>query len=417
MITEIYARQAYSDIGTIGIEARIRTDQGETGKALCAPGLAAGRHESLLPVGAGDVGPAASYINQVAAPQLMGLDAGDQRACDSVIRALDLERIGTVGAMALSEAVLRVGAKQRRLPPYRQIGAEPFRLPTPTCVAAMGSTRYGDSAAGGKPIYYFAACRYDSFSDAAYGLWQAMSAYTALLTKALGFKAEMDSEIMIPKGRIQHDEELLSLMCQAIRESGQESRVELCLDLGSDHFYHVESDRYQGILREGGYTRSEWMDELTRLCRNYPIAMLQDPLQPEDFAGFAQLRSRVPALVAAGEAVASREERLELGARQGAFDAVTVTPASVGTLSGAGETVRLARKLGLAVAIAGGHGEDVTAGDYAVGLGCDLLLGCGVSFLCNRLLEIEDELGTAARFAGSAFLERRDAKKKEGQTL
>lgn len=422
MITEICARQAYSDSGTIGMEVQVGTAEGITGKALCAPGLITGRYECPVPRdcsasfhGNGMEG-AAEYINLVAAQKLRSLKITDQQMCDQAIAALDFERMGTIGASALSEAILQGGAKKRQLPLYQYIGGErPLRLPVPTYAAAMGSTRYGNFTAGGKPGYYFAAFGYDTFLDAVYGLWLTVTSYTALLTTALGFKIEMDSESMIPKGSMKHDEELLALMHRAIVESGQENRMGICINMGADHFYDLETDTYRGIFCAERYARSEFIAEIERLCLAYPIILLQDPMQADDFAGFAEIRSRVPALVMAGEAVASRQDRLIAGANQGAFDAVSVSPACAGTMTRTKDMAELARQLGLLTTISGGHGEDITVGDYAVGLGCDMLMGCGVSFLCNRLLEIERELGAAAEFSGAVFWKKKNVGEGKGK--
>lgn len=400
-ITNVNAIRAYTDQGPLGIEVRVTTERGALRRALCAAPQMGTEQELLSAVRAVNDG----------GRLLLGCDAGDQTGCDARIRAMDAKAMGSAGVAALSQAVLSAGAAASGLPVYRALGRrERYRLPVPAYQAAMGGNRYGAGPAGVPyPIYSFAACGFDRFSDASYGLWETVSAYTAVLSRALGFKIEMDSENCIPKGSVRCDEEILALMTRSIEQAGLTGRVGIVAELGAGRYYDRASGCYRGFLSGEPLDRAALLDRLAALCAEFPILAVQDPLEPGDLEGFTLLTGRVPALVFGGEALGGRQDRL---AQVNVEGAALLLP-QLGTLTDAAAFARRAEEHGLCTAIRGDHGEDVSIADYAVGLNCGLLLGCGISFVCDRLLEIEEELGGSAAFAGPDLAARYAADREE----
>ncbi len=400
-ITNVNAIWAYTDQGPLGIEVRVTAERGACGRALCAAPQLGTEQELLSAVRAVNDG----------GRLLLGCDAGNQAGCDARIRAMDVSVMGSAGVAALSQAVLSAGAAAGGLPVYRALGRrERYRLPVPAYQAAMGGNRYGAGPTGVPyPIYSFAACGFDRFSDASYGLWETVSAYTAVLTRALGFKIEMDSENCIPKGSVRCDEEILTLMAQAIEQAGLTGRVGIVAELGADRYYDKTSGCYRGLLSGEPLDRAALLDRLAALCAGFPVLAVQDPLESGDLEGLGLLAGRVPALVFGGEALDGRQDRLAQTAAEGAG---LLLP-RLGTLTDAAAFVRRAEERGLCTALRGDHGEDVAIADYAVGLNCGLLLGCGISFVCGRLLEIEEELGGSTAFAGPDLAARYAADREE----
>ena len=412
-ILHIKAEEAYSDRGMIGIQVYAQVTGGAEGRALCAPDCLPGRYESPVPMDQGikyhgeGLSAAVAYINSTAAVKLRGMEISNPSVCDAAIRSMDLQKMGVLGAAALSEAIWKAAAQALQIPLYRYIGGRDVnKLPVPACVAVMGSVR-GNSRQrmGGRPIYSFLAYGFPTFSEAVYGLWETVVKFTELLTNFLGFKVEMDGENLIPKGYLDDDTALLDILEGAIRQAGCSGRVGIFLDLAADHFYDQASETYCGLFSEEQYTREELMEKLRGLCEKYPIVLLQDPLQADDFAGFAQLRQDLPAAVVGNELFVSQMDRLKRGIRENACDGAALVIAHVGTVSDAKASAALAEKEGLLTCTYGVRGEDVDAADYAVGFGCDILENCGITFLCNRMLEIEQELGKAAVFAGQSILD------------
>ena len=100
-----------------------------------------------------------------------------------------------------------------------------------------------------------------------------------------------------------------------------------------------------------------------------------------------------------------RYEALELRDGGEAW-AVLIKPNQVGRLTRALETIALARTAGYATVMAhrAGDTEDTTIADLAVATGCRFIKAGGPArservAKYNRLLRIEEELGTDARFA------------------
>ena len=155
------------------------------------------------------------------------------------------------------------------------------------------------------------------------------------------------------------------------------------------------------------------IDELEAWCRDFPVVSLEDPLSEDDWSGWTEVTQRWESSVQllGDDLFVTQVDRLERGVREGAANAVLVKPNQCGTLSGAQATVERARAAGYATVVSARSGdtEDAWLADLAVGWRAgQIKVGSTTrserTAKWNRLLRIEQELGSGAEFAGRAAL-------------
>ena len=187
--------------------------------------------------------------------------------------------------------------------------------------------------------------------------------------------------------------------------AGYENRIGIVIDVGADHFYDVRRRCYHGLFAERTFSYQELVEKLLEFQREYPILLIQDPLQADDFEGYEELTRESSAMIVGNEIFGGKIDRFSEGIKKRICDGITISPALIGTVTDACNFAAYAAEQKMYISTYGTRGEDVDIGDYAVGLGSSILLGSGLNFVCNRILEIERELGTAATFAGPSILQ------------
>ena len=147
-----------------------------------------------------------------------------------------------------------------------------------------------------------------------------------------------------------------------------------------------------------------------QLVATYPIASIEDPLQEDDYEGFARLTKELGIQIVGDDLFVTNTERLQKGIEMGAANALLWKYNQVGTLSEALDAAQMAfrNSYGVVVSERSGETEDYTIADCVVGLNAgQIKTGAPVrserTSKYNRLLRIEEELGNTARYAGRNF--------------
>jgi enolase len=156
-------------------------------------------------------------------------------------------------------------------------------------------------------------------------------------------------------------------------------------------------------------TREELMDFYEELVSAYPLQSIEDPLEEEDFDGFAELTKALNIQIVGDDLFVTNIKRLKKGIEVGAANALLLKVNQIGTLSEALDAAQLAFRndYGVQVSERSGQTEDTWLADLAVGLNAGQIK-TGVSrgertAQYNQLFRIEEELGNRARYAGRSF--------------
>ena len=417
LIKQIKALEILSSVGRPTIQATVITDDGVEGVASVPSGTSKGKHEAkeLYDGGSrfGGYGgrKAVDNIHKYIAPKLIGKQVVRQREIDELLIAIDGTKdkgnLGSNAILAVSLAVARAGAKSAGLPLYRYIGGlGTNRLPIPLATVLAGG-RYSPSSLDFED-YFFIPTGFQAFSEALEGLVEAYRCLGKVLKEKLGAVPNIPGGAYAPL--IDDTDEAFDIMLEAIEKAGFSKKILLGLDIVGSDLYNEKNGRYRLKGRE--ITTDELAEYYKDLVKRYPVVFLEDPFHEDDFESFSRLTSALPQIQIVGDDLfTTNPARLKEGIEKKAANTLLWKVNQIGTLSEAHDAAVLAirNNYNIAVSMRSTDTNDSFIADMAVGLGAlQIKAGppvCGERVAkYNRLLEIEQELGAKAEFAGKNYL-------------
>jgi enolase len=211
-------------------------------------------------------------------------------------------------------------------------------------------------------------------------------------------------------------EAALDFVMQAIEKAGYTpgQDVMLALDCAATEFFKNGKYAYEGE----GKTRSgeEQARYLSDLVSRYPIVSIEDGMAEDDFAGWKALTDLVgdKCQLVGDDLFVTNVKRLSQGIERGLGNSILVKVNQIGTLTETLAAVEMAHKAGYTAVMShrSGETEDSTIADLAVATNCGQIKTGSLArsdrtAKYNQLLRIEEELGSAARYAGKQALRRR----------
>lgn len=415
-IIEIHAREILDSRGDPTIEVDVALEDGAWGRATVPSGASTGRHEALelrdadspRYLGRG-VRKAVAGVNEEIALALRGMDALDQRAVDHRLRALDgtktKRRLGANAILGVSLAVARAAAASAGLPLYRYLGGESaVELPVPMVNILSGGLHGGGNL--DFQDYLVIPLRATSTSQA---LEDSAAVYRAM-KDVLKSRAVYEAGVADEGGyasRLESNEQGLELMVEAIERAGfaPGRDAAIAVDVAASQFWH--EGRYSLSVEGVDLAAAELVGRLEEWARRYPILSIEDGLAEEDWAGWKLLTERLGARcqLIGDDLFVTQTERLRRGIESGVANAVLVKMNQVGTLTETLEVVELARRHDYRTILSArsGETEDDSLADLAVATGSGQIKIGSVTrserlAKYNRLLRIEQELGSRARY-------------------
>jgi len=434
-IAEVRGREILDSRGNPTVEADVKLDCGCVGRAAVPSGASTGVHEALELRDAEDryrgkgVQRAVSNVNEVIAPEMVGMDATRQRAIDSLMLELDgTDNKGQLGAnaiLAVSLAAAKAAAKGVGLPLYRYLGGTNARyLPVPM----MNILNGGEHAANNVDLQEFMVMPMgaDCFAEAIRMGAEVFHALADVLEEGGrstavgdegGFAPDLDSNV-----------EALEVIMKAIDRAGYEAGEEvfIALDPAASEFYG-EDAKGRGITAEGKYvlaaeeegnqakSQAEMVDFYADLCDRFPIVSIEDALDQDDWEGWKKLTDQLGDSVqlVGDDLFVTSVERLQKGIDNGIANSILVKVNQIGTLSEAMDAIETAEKAGYTAVVShrSGETEDTTIADLVVGANTGQIKTGSASRTdrvakYNQLLRIEEELGEEARYGNELWKEK-----------
>ncbi len=416
-IAEIRAREILDSRGNPTVEADLFLDDGAWGRASVPSGASTGEGEALerRDGGARYLGKgvlrAVRAVSEEIAPALRGRPA-DQEEIDRGLIALDAtadkSRLGANALLAVSLALAKAAAASRRLPLYRSIGGPTARrLPVPLMNVLNG----GAHAANTLDVQEFMLVPYGAarFSEALRAGAEIFHHLKALLTERRLSTGVGDEGGFAPNAG--GAEEALALLVEATTRAGYRpgEDVALALDVAASELAGEGGYvfRREGVVR----TAPEVIDYYDALAGRFPLVSIEDGVGEADWAGWRALTARLGRRLqlVGDDLFVTNPVRLRRGIAEGVANAILVKPNQIGTLTETLEAVRLAQAAGYAVILShrSGETEDTIIADLAVAVGVgQIKTGAPArgerTAKYNQLLRIEEELGSAATYAGRA---------------
>ncbi|HEX8100421.1 MAG TPA: phosphopyruvate hydratase [Actinomycetota bacterium] len=414
VIQEIHAREILDSRANPTVEAEVLLADGSAGRASVPSGASTGTHEAIevrdgdtSRFGGKGVRTACRNIREEIAPQLLGMEALNQREVDAAMLDLDgtpkKTRLGANALLAVSLATAKAAAQSLGLPLYRYLGGpQAHLLPAPLVNVING----GVHAANPLELQEFMLVPVGAASFGEGLRW------SAEIVHALGssLKAKGLSTGVGDEGGFAPDistaREALELLIGAIEQAGLEpgTEVALALDAAASEFFKDGAYALEGRKRSSADIAAFF----TSLLDSYPIVSIEDPLAEDDWDGWVALTEALDERVqlVGDDLFVTNLERLERGIDAGTANAVLVKLNQIGTLSETLDVIRMAKEASYGVVIShrSGETEDTTIADLAVATNAgQIKTGAPTrserTAKYNQLLRIEEELGQTARYA------------------
>jgi enolase len=211
------------------------------------------------------------------------------------------------------------------------------------------------------------------------------------------------------------NQEAVELILAAIDIAGYKAGRDCFIALDPAASSFCQNGKYVLEKEKRTLSSAELTEYYARWVKDYPIVSIEDGLAEDDWEGWVALTTRMgdKVVLVGDDLYVTNLKRLEMGIARYASNAILIKPNQVGTLTETINTVKRAQKAGWLTIVShrSGETEDTTIADLAVALGTGLIktgAPCRSERVAkyNRLLRIEEELGSMARFPGRDVFKR-----------
>ena len=433
IIEKILAREILDSRGNPTVEVDVKLRDGIVGRAAVPSGASTGEHEAVelrdgdkvRYLGKG-VLKAVENVNTEIQKALKGKDAAHQEEIDRFMIVLDgtpnKSRLGANAILGVSLACARAVSSSRGIPLFQYLGGETANLlPVPM----MNIINGGVHADNNVDLQEFMIMPFgaETFRDAL-----RMGAEVFHHLKKILHDKKLSTAVGDEGGfapNLTSNNEALDVIMDAIAKAGYQAGkdVKIALDPASSSFYG--KDKLGGNVNPGKYvlcaeqqrvkTAEEMIEFYAALCEKYPIFSIEDGLAEDDWDGWKKLNERLgkKIQIVGDDLFVTNTKRLERGIEEKSANSILIKVNQIGTLSETIAAVRLAHKNNFTAVMShrSGETEDTTIADLAVALSTGQIKTGSTSRtdrICkyNRLLRIEESLGSKAVYAGPKLATR-----------
>mgnify|MGYP000185629169 CR=1 FL=1 len=422
-ISKVSSREILDSRGNPTVEVDVSLSDGSNGRAAVPSGASTGTHEAME-LRDGDrsrflgkgVLRAVTNVTDIIGPAVVGMNAGNQRELDEALINLDgTENKSSLGAnsiLGVSMASCRAAAASAGVSLFQHLSdGNATLLPIPMMNILNGG-QHADNNVDIQEFMIFPVGA-GSFAEAlrmGTGTFHHLKA----VLKSKGLSTSVGDEGGFAPS-LSSNEEALEMILEATEKTGYSigSDLVLALDVAASEIYkngiyHLESEGK-------ALSSEELIDYYTSLVKKYPIVSIEDGLAEDDWEGWQKLNTALGSKVqiVGDDLTVTNTVRLQRAIDEQVMNAILIKLNQVGTVSETINTIRLARKNGLATIVShrSGETEDTFIADFSVAMGAGQMKTGSASRserICkyNQLLRIEEELGSKAKFPGIEILGR-----------
>ncbi len=422
-ISKVSSREILDSRGNPTVEVDVSLSDGSNGRAAVPSGASTGTHEAME-LRDGDrsrflgkgVLRAVTNVTDIIGPAVVGMNAGNQRELDEALINLDgTENKSSLGAnsiLGVSMASCRAAAASAGVSLFQHLSdGNATLLPIPMMNILNGG-QHADNNVDIQEFMIFPVGA-GSFAEALRMGTETFHHLKAVL-KSKGLSTSVGDEGGFAPS-LSSNEEALEMILEATEKTGYSigSDLVLALDVAASEIYkngiyHLESEGK-------ALSSEELIDYYTSLVKKYPIVSIEDGLAEDDWEGWQKLNTALGSKVqiVGDDLTVTNTVRLQRAIDEQVMNAILIKLNQVGTVSETINTIRLARKNGLATIVShrSGETEDTFIADFSVAMGTGQMKTGSASRserICkyNQLLRIEEELGSKAKFPGIEILGR-----------
>ncbi len=424
-ISSIKALEILDSRGNPTLLVTVVADNGIVGKAAVPSGASTGENEAVelrdgdpKRYGGKGVQKAVAHVNGPIAKALHGQSVLSQRALDEMMIDLDgtpnKAKLGANAILGVSMAIARCAAASSNTSLFRYLGGEDSRiLPCPMFNIVNGGV-HSDNLLDFQE-FMIRPVGAKTFQEAL--RWGAETFHTLKkLLKEQGYTTSVGDEGGFAP-RLKSNEETLDVILKAIEKAGYRpgEDISLAIDCAASEFFDAATGKYverkKQQAKENAASRSseELIEYLKGLTKRYPIFLIEDPLDQNDWEGFQKITAELGKTIqiVGDDIFVTNLKFLRRGIEEKTANSILIKLNQIGTLSETIDAIEMAQRNGFSCVVShrSGETEDSFIADLAVGLRTLQIKTGSLSrsdrmAKYNRLLEIEAELGDSAKYAG-----------------
>ncbi len=416
LIEAVHAREVLDSRGNPTVAVSVATSFGAVEEAMVPSGASTGAHEAVelrdgdkKRYGGKGVLRAVTAVNDTLGPAIEGSDVTAQREIDERLIELDgtpnKSSLGANAILGVSLAVARAAAASLSLPLFRYLGGPSASLLPIPMMNVINGGKHAEGALQfqecmimpvGAPNFH-EALRYGAEVFHALGKLLHDRGMPTLVGDEGGYAPPLDSI-----------DAAMKLLVEAIDNAGYKAGddIAIALDPASSEFY--QNGKYYAHDKQHGLSADEMVKLYSDLCERYPILSIEDGLAEDDWDGWRKLTEAIGKKVqlVGDDLFVTNTKFLERGIAEGVANSILIKVNQIGTLTETLDAVDMAHKAGYTAVIShrSGETEDTTIADIAVATSSGQIKTGSLArsdrvAKYNRLMAIEEELGSAARYA------------------
>ena len=413
-IKSLRAREVLDCRGLPTVQVDVGLADGTRGRADVPSGRSTGSNEAHERRDGGErfggfgVRGAVDAVNGEIADALAGFDVSSQRALDAALIELDgtpdKGRLGANALLGVSLAAARAAANAAGAPLYSHLNGNGHVLPVPLVNLING----GKHASNDLDFQEFIVIPVGAGSilEALQISTEVNLALAEILLDRYGKSALNTGDEGGYAPAISSPQEALGLLHEAVADAGHSGRFRYGLDCAATHYHSDGSYELAGETRD----TAAMIELYEELIRDYDVVTIEDPLDEDDFEGFAELTRASGIQIVGDDLFVTNPARLAEGIAAGAANSLLWKVNQIGTLTEALDAAELAHRSSYSVVVSerSGETEDPIIADLAVALNAgQIKTGAPVrgerTAKYNRLIEIEEQLGATAAYPGDVF--------------
>jgi enolase len=423
-IIDVHARQILDSRGNPTVEVEVLLEDGSMGRAAVPSGASTGAHEAVEKrdgdksryLGKGVTQAVEAVRNEIAGA-IVGMDAEDQSEIDAILIDLDgtenKSRLGANAILGVSLATAKAATDARGLPLYRYVGGVAAQLLPVPMMNIINGGEHADNPidfqefmvmpVGAESLAEAVRCGAEIFHTLKKRLSEAG------LSTAVGDEGGFAPALASTR-------DALDFIMKSVEQAGYRpgDDVVLALDCAATEYFRDGAYQMEGEGRT--FSPEEMVGFLAELASAYPIASIEDGMSEDDWEGWKLLTDRIGDKVqlVGDDLFVTNPKRLIQGIERGIANSLLVKVNQIGTLSETLEAVSTAQRARYTAVMShrSGETEDTTIADLAVATNCGQIKTGSLArsdrlAKYNQLIRIEEELGSAARYAGRQVFAKR----------
>ncbi|MBN1633395.1 MAG: phosphopyruvate hydratase [Ignavibacteria bacterium] len=417
-IKKIQAIEVLDSRGNPTIEVGVMLDNSISGTAIVPSGASTGEREATelrdgdkkRYLGKGVLKAVDNVISKIS-PALEGKYVSDQRELDMVMIELDgtpnKSKLGANAILGVSMAAAKAASKCHGLSLFQYIGGvNASVLPVPSMNIINGG-KHADNNVDFQE-FMIAPHNAENFSESIRIGIETFHTLKSVLSKKGYNTAVGDEGGFAPN--LKSNDEAIEVILEAIEKAGYKpgTDISICLDPATSEMW--ENGEYLFFKSDKSKIISEEMVEhWVKWVNQYPIILIEDGMAENDWDGWKLLTDKLgnKIEIVGDDLFCTNPIILAEGIEKGVANSILIKLNQIGTLTETLDTIELAYKSNYNIFVShrSGETEDTTIADLVVAVGGGKIKtgsGCRSERIAkfNRLIRIEKQLGSRARFAG-----------------